>query len=519
LAVDVSFRTQLPRVFARTGFAGDFHMVAQWYPKLGVLEEEHGWRAHVFSVRSEFYADFGNYRVEIDVPEHMTVGATGVRLSEALSAGRKRVVYAAEMVHDFAWVAHSAFHERFGRFRDVQIRQLVPPEHLHDADLHLDAQTAAFAAMESRFGPYPWSTLTIVHAPRGAEGAGGMEYPTLYTTWDRPRLPPWLRLLADERVVTELTTLHEFAHQYFQGILASNEHVEPWLDEGMATLASILVLHDRYGPDPWVVRLFGHELHADDYLRLGMRLYAPLDPIDQPADAFANQASFARTVYERTAAAMLTLRNLAGPAAFDRALRTYAETMRFRHPTGRSLRAALVDGLGSPPGDAKLDVGRYLEDVLGSTREVDFRVVRVENLPSPGAAGWHRNADGKLVGGDPPRPPGGDAGERGGDGVDGEALIQRVGDLAVPVDIVAELADKTRERRLWDGRARHHRLSFPGKRLLSVTVDPGRKLVLESRRADNTGFADGAAGRGELARVLGDLAETIGLVILALPAP
>ncbi|MCG8459983.1 MAG: hypothetical protein MI919_27190, partial [Holophagales bacterium] len=76
LTLRLEFTTQLPRVYARTGYAGDFHAVAQWFPKIGVLGEE-GWNQHVFTLHDEFFADFGNYRVSLDVPEEMVVGATG----------------------------------------------------------------------------------------------------------------------------------------------------------------------------------------------------------------------------------------------------------------------------------------------------------------------------------------------------------------------------------------------------------------------------------------------------------
>ena len=94
------------------------------------------------------------------------------------------------MVHDFAWMADPDFVEHYGEHRGIRIRQLIQPEHAADADEHLAAQIAALDSYERRYGPYPWSTITIVHPPEGAEGAGGMEYPTLYTTNDRAAAAP-----------------------------------------------------------------------------------------------------------------------------------------------------------------------------------------------------------------------------------------------------------------------------------------------------------------------------------------
>src|SRR5579864_7624085 len=82
ITVDVAFRSKLPRVFARTGFVRDFHLVGQWFPKLGVYEPAGmrgrtagGWNCHAFHADSEVYADFGDYDVTLDVPSRFVVGA------------------------------------------------------------------------------------------------------------------------------------------------------------------------------------------------------------------------------------------------------------------------------------------------------------------------------------------------------------------------------------------------------------------------------------------------------------
>jgi hypothetical protein len=115
LVLELEFITRLPQVFARTGYYGDFHMAGQWFPKIGVLEEQGGWQAHVFGLFSEFYADFGDYEVLLDVPSHHVVGATGILVDEqALEGERKQLRYRAQMVHDFAWVTDPNFVEHWG---------------------------------------------------------------------------------------------------------------------------------------------------------------------------------------------------------------------------------------------------------------------------------------------------------------------------------------------------------------------------------------------------------------------
>jgi hypothetical protein len=110
---DIDFFTQLPRVVARTGYFRTFHLVAQWFPKIGVLElpGERGattprWNVHEFHMNSEFYADFGSYDVSLTVPRGYTVGATGEPQGAPVDKdGMRTWRFAQGDVHDFAWTA------------------------------------------------------------------------------------------------------------------------------------------------------------------------------------------------------------------------------------------------------------------------------------------------------------------------------------------------------------------------------------------------------------------------------
>src|SRR5215471_19804544 len=111
IRVALDFRSKLPRVAARTGFKGDFFLVAQWFPKVGVLEET-GWNCHQFHANSEFFADFGDYDVTIDAPGRYKgkIGATGAVVSEKeTSEGRVVTRFRQESVHDFTWTADPDF--------------------------------------------------------------------------------------------------------------------------------------------------------------------------------------------------------------------------------------------------------------------------------------------------------------------------------------------------------------------------------------------------------------------------
>lgn len=524
--LELAFVTQLPGVFARTGFADRFVMAGQWFPKPGVRQPDGRWQAHPFTLHSEFYADFGDYDVRLDLPGDLVVGATGIRRSVEHEGTRQHLHYQAQMVHDFAWAAGPDLVEAVDDYEGIRIRALLPAQRAADAPIHFAAQRAALASMEARFGPYPWSTITLVDPPPGAEGAAGMEYPTFYTTQHARILPAPVRALGfDHRLGGQLTTIHEFGHQYFQGLLASDEFSQPWLDEGLDTFSNLLVYLDWYGDEtgdgPWIVRLAGHPLSLYDGVRLQLRRAGSLQPVDQPADHFTPLVGVYGTVtYRKTAAALLTLRRMAGPAAFDAGMRTYAERFAFGHPTGADLEATLGRALGTEVvlGHTEagrpitLSVPRFFDQALRGTAVLDFQVHRVGHQPRIGDTGWQRDEHGGLVGGDAPLP------EHPAEGLADEELeahvvVHRAGSFVIPVTIEVEFDDGTRERVLWDGTGRYRVLRFVGRRVRWARIDPDRHLVLESRRYDNIRYAPHHTPKLTVDDALGRLSEASALAL------
>ena len=113
ITFDVAFKAQLPEVFARSGYKRDFYLVGQWFPKLGVYEPAGmrgraagGWNCHQYHANSEFYADYGEFHVEMTVPSTFVVGATGERKGRVdHKNGTVTYIYEQADVHDFAWTA------------------------------------------------------------------------------------------------------------------------------------------------------------------------------------------------------------------------------------------------------------------------------------------------------------------------------------------------------------------------------------------------------------------------------
>ena len=304
--LDIDFFDQLPRVVARTGYYGSFHLVAQWFPKIGVLElaGERGataprWNAHEFHLHSEFYADFGSYDVRITVPKGYTVGATGaLQGTPSEKAGKLTHRYLQDDVHDFAWTADKRFAAPMvktwnGPRGPVQVSVLYTPDYASNAQPVLQATIDSLDYFSRTLGPYPYKTATAVVPPYGADEAGGMEYPTFFTADStRQDAPGTLG-----RFALDFVTVHEFGHGYFYGILASNEFEEPWLDEGMNEYWDQRMMSAR-GQDlaltaPWLKPFgIGTRLTPFQMERLGASLGDPADPLGDSSWSRLSMAFF-----------------------------------------------------------------------------------------------------------------------------------------------------------------------------------------------------------------------------------
>jgi hypothetical protein len=365
LKLDLAFRSRLPRVFARTGRAGDFFMVAQWYPKPGVLRDDGSWHCPPFRARAEFFADFGTYEVTLQVPRRFQVGATGIQTDESGFAGELRELrFRAADVHDFAWTAWPHFDRHARRSDGVEVELLTVPGR-GQADRQLWLVEEALARLQRWLEPYPYRRLTVVDVPTDALGAGGMEYPTLLTTWIPWFAPGWLHAF-DE------TTVHELVHQYFQGMVASNEVEEPWLDEGVTSYVTGLLLDELFGADRSLADLGRLRLGNAEKEQLRIAgASAEARPVGWAAARFDSWWSYGRTVYARAALLLRTVESLLGRAAMRAALADYVRAFAFRHPTSADLERAL---LARAPAGSRRSLERLLDGVLRRGDDLDFAV-------------------------------------------------------------------------------------------------------------------------------------------------
>lgn len=472
----LAFTAQLPEVFSRTGYKGAFTMVGQWFPKVGVRVGAPGfeqWHCPPFHMHTEFFADFGTYDVALTVPDTHVVAATGV-LTEAKDNGdhTRTLRYRAEDVHDFAWMIDPYMEMISGRAQVadnyVEVRVWFRPRQRDFAKRHLAAGIGAIETFSKLFVPYPWSIMTVIDPPPEADGASGMEYPTLVTTGtDNVLMRPGIR-------VPEFVTIHEIGHNWFQGLLASNEFEEAWMDEGVNSWADGVVMAQLYGEKQSAIDYAGWK---GENFKLMRAITGPLagqpSPIASAAYAFVDFDGYAEATYEKTSRVLRTLENLVGRDRFAAAMRAYAEAWQFRHPTGADLRASLTASLGE-------DLSWFFAPAFYQPGAVDYHVRTATcRAQHPPRGVFGEGSARRTVGADQSA----DTGTW-----SCELVIVNTGGIPAPVDVELRFEDGTHERVHWDARdgSTWHRFELArSSPLAEVSIDPDAEVLLAEHLLDD----------------------------------
>ena len=472
LVLELSFEDQLPEIVERTGYAGSFHFLGQWFPKLARLEPDGQFTHFAFHAQSEFYADFGDYVVRLDVPVAYRVGATGVLSQQSDTNGRRKLEYRAENVHDFAWTAWDRFESRHERIAGTDVTVLYPPHQERNAEAELASVRFALPHFNRLYGAYPYPTLTVVHPPESAGNAGGMEYPTLITSGG-----PWYSTFGGARAIDVVTT-HELGHQWFYGLLASNEHASPFLDEGFNSYAEAESLEARFGAGS-VFDGLGLRASSTALNRVFSAARGGDEKVGQGAADFATFRSMGALVYSRTAVALATIERVYGKARFEHAFGSYTRRLRFKHPTWSDFVASSSDEL-----DAK--AVSALSSAFFERGTVDYLVRDISNAPVTPAAGVFDGPSGR----ENKKPEAANAASQ----YASRAVVFRHGSLQFPVDIALTFEDGTKQMRHWDGQGSTFDVDNVGpSRLVSVSVDPEERILLDDDRSNNWFSTRGAS--------------------------
>lgn len=500
ITLKLEFTAQLPKVFARSGFSGDFAMVAQWFPKLGVLQAG-GWNCHQYHGLGEFYADYGDYRVAITVPEGHVVGATGSLVeTQRGEDGWVTSIYAEAQVHDFAFAVDPRFLEAKVTFRadearqdpdtaevarslglspeqlelsDVEVRLLYQPEHAAHVERYLDAMVYGLGWYGRRYGAYPYRTLTVIDGPRGAGGAMGMEYPTLIAGgvgWPSPASGP----------SPEQVALHELAHQWWYGLVGNNEVEEAWLDEGFTTYSAGSAMDQKYGPKifgpfwlhPW---LQGRRLHQKELWRLGTLLAPERDAIVRPVFGYRNDASYGMNVYPRAALTLQALGRAIGEDQLARALRLYQRRWRYRHPRTEDFQKVVEEVSGEAQGE-------FFSSFIHNSAALDYAITELSSEAHTQPQGYG-DPDPTQLGALPAPLPTTTSTPA---GFLTKVVVERLRETVRPVVVLLQFEDGSESRWTWDGRYRWGRYeAVTPAQLRSARLDPEDVELLDLSRIND----------------------------------
>lgn len=493
LDLSIEFTSQLPQLVERTGYADSFHMVGQWFPKLAKLNQDGSFEHFAFHPNAEFYADYGNYTVSLDVPGNYRVGATGRRTLNRISGDRRQTRFVAEGVHDFAWTAWDQFAKKSATVDGVRIDILYPQGQDGVAELTLATLERALPHFQRRYGRYPYPTLTVVHPPSNAMSAGGMEYPTLITTGG-PWFMPWLGLRLIEQV-----TVHELGHQWFYGLIASNEARWPFLDEGLNSYAEQVALDELFGTGS-LVDWFDLTISSSSLQRTFGVAVGRDDVVAQPAASFPSFRAMSGLVYSRTATLLETFRRVYGARKLERALLRYARRFRYRHPEPEDFLSVIREELGEAAA-ANLVLGLF------ERGNVDYAVDSLLNSRKQPAFGVFDRPQGRKV---LPKP----------DDVDApgtwvtRVILHRRGSLHFPVEIELTTQEGDSIIRHWDGAGNSYTLDVEaGGRVVGAHVDPRHKVIMDDNLLNNS------AAPSQTARYTSERAGYLAALLLAWLGP
>jgi hypothetical protein len=373
IELTIPFVLKIPASFSRLGRIGTSYQLTQWYPKPAVYDMD-GWHPVPYLDFGEFYSEFGSFDVRITLPENYWVAATGTlqtvaerqRLTERVaethqqlalwdslppksrlepfppsSDQQKTLRFTADDVHDFAWFAD----KRFWVLQDtiqlddehqVETWSFFPRAEWRMWRSSLRMIEQGLRLYHEQVGPYPYPQMTAVLSPFSA--GGGMEYPMITVlSWS------WVEQNLDE------TIAHEIGHNWFYGILGSNERNHPWLDEGLNSFYEWKYTDQYYGKHwSWpFLNLFeipsNRQFYEWDYLFLSRQR------MDQAPDTPAEQLSednYWEGAYTKPAWSLLHLENYWSAPRLEQAMKHYYDQWKFRHPDPEAFQQSLEQSGG-----------------------------------------------------------------------------------------------------------------------------------------------------------------------------
>jgi hypothetical protein len=276
-------------------------------------------------------------------------------------------------------------------------------------------------------------------------------------------------------------TVHEFGHQIFYGLLASNEFEEAQMDEGFDTYATDVTMRAAFGDSPLVVRFFGIPVVFRSILLprpergneryLDWQVTSRSDPTSRTTFRMLDGAAIRVNAYSKTALALASAERTLGETTWGAVMKTYATRFAFRHPTAADFRAVVREIAGE-----KADA--LFREAWDSSNTFDYAIGSVSTRPVAPLVGWVGEGPERKFHG-AAKPPKGAA------PYESVVVVRRMGEAVWPVDVELTFEGGNVFRTIWDGVDRWIRYRATGPKLVSARVDPDRKLLLDVNVLNN----------------------------------
>lgn len=408
ITVSTPFKIKIPSgQISRLGHIGQSYQITQWYPKPAVYDKN-GWNQMPYLNQGEFYSEYGSFDVSITLPKNYVIGATGdmqtaseiTFLNERFAQTKEKVAqfndktsekinsrinssfpvsstewkmvrYTQKNVHDFAWFADKRFEVLKGEVelphskRKVTSWAMFTPQNMNlwrNAIEYINDGTYYYSLWN---GDYPYNQVTAIDGTISA--GGGMEYPNITVIGN-----------TGSKMDLEIVIVHEVGHNWFYGILGSNERVHGWMDEGLNTLNEMRYVETKYpGNTNFSDRVLGGRFHLNDLDHhdsgdLGYRFISILGE-DQPLETHSadfSSMNYGLIMYQKTGLVFHYLKSYLGDEKFNKAMQAYFETWKFKHPQPEDIRESLEKASGK-----KLDW--LFTDLVQTTNHIDYKITRV----------------------------------------------------------------------------------------------------------------------------------------------
>jgi hypothetical protein len=397
---DMNFESQVPVQIRRTGRnnkEGIAYSMTQWYPKLAEYDFQ-GWHAYPYVAR-EFHGVWGDFDVTISLDPTFVVAGTG-KLQNADKIGYgyekegtavKRPAgdlswhFTAKNVIDFAWAADPEYtHDKAQVSNGPELHFFYQKnDKTKETWPKMEAMAVKhFEFMNRTFGKYPYDSYSIIQG-----GDGGMEYPMCTLIMGEGSLGGLVGVMA-----------HEAAHSWYQGVLASNESLYPWMDEGFTDFSSQESETLLFGTDPG-------EAHAGSYANYFNLIKRGLqEPISQHSDHYNTNTAYSTAAYAMGTVFLQQLKYVIGEENFYRGMRQYFNTWKFRHPEP-------VDFIRVMEKVSGLQLKWYMSYFGNTTKHIDYGIRNVVE-----------DASGSTL-----------------------VSLERVGEFPMPIDLVVTYKDGKKE--------------------------------------------------------------------------